>query len=46
LKQTTDSHAVRIEDIKWALQQMDSVIDVSAEDIASIYQLAAEHAQA
>ena len=32
-------------DIEWALEQMDSVIDVSEEDLAEIYQLALQQAQ-
>ncbi len=32
-------------DLEWALQQMDSMIDVSEEDLAEIYRLALEHAQ-
>lgn len=32
-------------DIEWALSQMDSVIDVSLEDLTEIYQLAQEHAR-
>lgn len=32
-------------DLKWALEQMDSMIDVSEEDLAEIYQLALESAQ-
>ncbi len=32
-------------DLEWALEQMDSVIDVSEEDLAEIYQLALQQAQ-
>jgi CBS domain-containing membrane protein len=32
-------------DLEWALEQMDSVIDVSEEDLAEIYQLALQSAQ-
>jgi len=32
-------------DLEWALEQMDSVIDVSEEDLAEIYQLALQRAQ-
>lgn len=32
-------------DIEWAASQMDSFIDVSEEDLESIYQLATQHAQ-
>ncbi len=32
-------------DLEWALQQLDSVIDVSEEDLAEIYRLALQHAQ-
>ncbi len=32
-------------DIEWALSQMDSMIDVSSEDLAEIYTLALEHAK-
>lgn len=32
-------------DIEWALTQMDSVIDVSEDDLLEIYRLATEHAQ-
>lgn len=34
------------DDLEWALQQLDSVIDVSEEDLAEIYKLALQHAQA
>ncbi len=33
-------------DLEWALAQLDSVIDVSEEDLAEIYTLALQHAQA
>ncbi len=33
-------------DLEWALEQLDSVIDVSEEDLAEIYTLALQHAQA
>lgn len=33
------------EDFKWALSQMDGLIDVSAEDLVDIYEFATEHAQ-
>jgi len=33
------------EDFKWALGQMDGVIDVSAEDLVDLYEFAVEHAQ-
>ncbi len=33
------------EDFKWALVQMDGVIDVSAEDLVDLYEFAVEHAQ-
>lgn len=33
------------DDLEWALQQLDSVIDVSEEDLAEIYRLALQHAQ-
>jgi CBS-domain-containing membrane protein len=32
-------------DIEWALEQMDSVIDVTIEDLTEIYAMAAEHAR-
>jgi CBS-domain-containing membrane protein len=32
-------------DLKWALEQMDSVIDISEEDLAEIYKLALNRAQ-
>ncbi len=32
-------------DLDWALKQLDSVIDVSEEDLAEIYKLALQHAQ-
>ncbi len=32
-------------DLEWALKQLDSVIDVSEEDLAEIYRLALQHAQ-
>lgn len=38
--------SVKQADIEWALAQMDSVIDVSMEDLADIYAKAAEHARA
>ncbi len=34
-----------LSDIEWALQQMDSVIDVSENDLLVIYRLAANHAE-
>ena len=34
------------EDVKWALSQMDGLIDVSAEDLVDIYEFALAHAQA
>jgi len=36
---------LELTDIEWALSQMDSVIDVSEEDLAEIYELAVQHAQ-
>ncbi len=33
------------DDLEWALQQLDSVIDVSKEDLTEIYRLALQHAQ-
>jgi CBS domain-containing membrane protein len=33
------------DDLEWALEQLDSVIDVSEEDLAEIYKLALQHAQ-
>lgn len=33
------------DDLEWALQQLDSMIDVSEEDLAEIYKLALQHAQ-
>ncbi len=36
---------LELADIEWALSQMDSVIDVSEEDLAEIYELAVQHAQ-
>ena len=33
-------------DFKWALSQMDGLIDVSAEDLQDIYEFAVERAQA
>jgi CBS-domain-containing membrane protein len=35
---------VNIEDIRWALEQMDGIIDASEEDLIDIYELALEHA--
>ena len=32
-------------DLEWALKQLDSMIDVSEEDLAEIYKLALQHAQ-
>jgi len=37
---------LREEDFKWALSQMDGLIDVSAEDLLDIYEFAVERAQA
>ena len=37
--------ALEQSDLKWALEKMDSVIDVSEEDLAEIYQLALQQAQ-
>ena len=34
------------EDLKWALKQMESAIDVTREDLLDIYEFAVEHAQA
>ncbi len=36
---------IKREDIEWALTQMDSVIDVSEEDLVEIYQMAASRAR-
>jgi len=33
------------EDVKWALRQMDGLIDVSEEDLVDIYEFAVEHAE-
>lgn len=37
--------ALKEEDFKWALGQIDGVIDVSAEDMVDLYEFAVEHAQ-
>lgn len=36
---------LEIDDLEWALAQMDAVIDVSEEDLTRIYELALRHAQ-
>jgi CBS domain-containing membrane protein len=38
--------SLELTDIEWALKKMDSVIDVSEEDLAEIYNLASQRAQA
>jgi CBS-domain-containing membrane protein len=47
--QKTHDHAAQdleVDDIEWALEQMDGIIDVSKEDLVDIYELAVEHAEA
>jgi len=39
-----DSLNLKIEDIQWALEQMDGIIDASEEDLIDIYELALDHA--
>jgi CBS domain-containing membrane protein len=43
-RRAAGSSALGQEDIEWALTQMDGVIDVSEEDLLSIYRLASGHA--
>ena len=37
--------ALKEQDFKWALGQIDGFIDVSAEDLVDLYEFAVEHAQ-
>ena len=39
-----DTPGLNIDDIEWALGQMDGIIDASEEDLIDIYELALEHA--
>lgn len=47
IKQTPPGAIFKLteEDCKWALEQMDGLLDVSVEDLVDLYELAAEHAQ-